>query len=158
MRVDSKISDELTNNEEISEETTNLLTEKFKKCLGKEELKVEVKAFRDTKVPAIMTLSEESRRMQEIYKSYGQQFAGMSGMFNDDYTLVLNRANPIVTKIPTLADEDKKMVCEHLYDLAMISNKPLSADEMVKFIERSNKILTKIILGNCKTNVSQLKS
>ncbi len=145
MRVDSKISDELTNNEEISEETTNLLTEKFKKCLGKEELKVEVKAFRDTKVPAIMTLSEESRRMQEIYKSYGQQFAGMAGMFNDDYTLVLNSSNGLIKKLDTVDEDMQKLVCEHIYDMAMLCNKPLDAQSMTKFVERNNTILEKLI-------------
>ena len=69
----------------------------------------------------------------------------MSGMSNDDYTLVLNRNNKIVKKIPELSEDDQKLVCEHLYDLAMISNKPLSAEEMVNFIKRSNLILTKII-------------
>ncbi len=145
MRVDSKISDELTNNEEISEETTNLLTEKFKKCLGKEELKVEVKAFRDTRVPAIMTLSEESRRMQEIYKSYGQQFAGMAGMFNDDYTLVLNSSNGLIKKLDTVDEDMQKLVCEHIYDMAMLCNKPLDAESMTKFVERSNTLLEKLI-------------
>ena len=145
MRVDSKISDELTNNEEISEETTNSLTEKFKKNLGKEELKVEVKAFRDTAVPAIMTLSEESRRMQEIYKSYGQQFAGMAGMFNDDYTLVLNSSNGLIKKIDTIDADMQKLVCEHIYDMAMLCNKPLDAESMTKFVERSNTILEKLI-------------
>ena len=145
MRVDSKISDELTNNEEISEETTNLLTEKFKKQLGKEELKVEVKAFRDTAVPAIMTLSEESRRMQEIYKSYGQQFAGMAGMFNDDYTLVLNSSNGLIKKLDTVDEDMQKLVCEHIYDMAMLCNKPLDAESMTKFVERSNTILEKLI-------------
>ena len=145
MRVDSKISEELTNNEEISEETTNLLTDKFKKHLGKEGLKMEVKAFRDTKVPAIMTLSEESRRMQEIYKSYGQQFAGMAGMFNDDYTLVLNSSNGLIKKLNSVDEDMQKLVCEHIYDMAMLCNKPLDAESMTKFVERNNIILEKLI-------------
>jgi len=144
-RIDSDISDSLKGEDIKDEEFDKTITETFKDGLSKEALKIEVQTLKNTDLPAMMILSEESRRMQEIYKSYGQQFAGMSGMFNDDYTLVLNRKNPIIEKIPTLAEEDKKMVCEHIYDLAMISNKPLSAEEMVKFIERSNKILTKII-------------
>lgn len=144
-RIDSDISDSLKGEDIKDEEFDKAVTEAFKAQLGKDALKIEIQTLKNSDLPAMMTLSEESRRMQEIYKSYGQQFAGMSGMFNDDYTLVLNRVNPIVKKIPELSADDQKMVCEHIYDLAMISNKPLPADEMVKFIERSNKILTKII-------------
>ncbi len=144
-RIDSDISDSLKGEDKKDEEFDKEITELFKSELSKEDLKIEVQSLKNESVPAMMTLSEESRRMQEIYKSYGQQFAGMSGMFTDDYTLVINRNNPIVKKLSSLEGNDKKMVCEHLYDLAMISNKPLSAEEMVKFIERSNKILEKII-------------
>lgn len=145
MRVDAKISDELTQNEEISEETINSLTEKFKKCLNKEDLKIGVKSLKDTKVPAIMTLSEESRRMQEIYKSYGQQFAGMAGMFNDDYTLIINAQNGLIKKLDSVDDDMQRLVCEHIYDMAMLCNKPLDAQSMTKFVERSNVILEKLI-------------
>ena len=145
MRVDSKISDELTQNEEISEEMINSLTEKFKKCLNKEDLKIGVKYLKDTKVPAVMTLSEESRRMQEIYKSYGQQFAGMAGMFNDDYTLIINAKNELIKKLDSVDDDMQKLVCEHIYDMAMLCNKPLDAQSMTKFVERSNAILEKLI-------------
>lgn len=145
MRVDSKVSDELTQNEEISEETINSLTEKFKKYLNKEDLKINVTSLKDTKVPAIMTLSEESRRMQEIYKSYGQQFAGMAGMFNDDYTLIINAQNGLINKLDTVDDDMQKLVCEHIYDMAMLCNKPLDAQSMTKFVERSNSILERLI-------------
>ncbi len=145
MRVDAKVSDELTSGEEISEEKSNSIIEKFKKNLNNDALKISVQAFRDTDVPAIMTLSEESRRMQEIYKSYGQQFAGMSGMFNDDYTLVLNAENALIKKLDTMDDDMQKLVCEHIYDLAMLCNKPLDAESMTKFMERSNTILQKLI-------------
>ncbi len=144
-RIDSNISDSLKGDEAADEEFDKNITEIFKKELNNDKLKTEVQSLKNEDVPAMMLLSEESRRMQEIYKSYGQQFAGMSGMFKDDYTLVLNRNNKIVKKIPELSEDDQKLVCEHLYDLAMISNKPLSAEEMVNFIKRSNLILTKII-------------
>ncbi len=144
-RIDSDISESLKGDDKKDEEFDKEITELFKSELSKDELKIEVQSLKNESVSAMMTLSEESRRMQEIYKSYGQQFAGMSGMFTDDYTLVINRNNPIIRKLSGLSSDDKKMVCNHLYDLAMISNKPLSAEEMVKFIERSNKILEKII-------------
>ena len=144
-RIDSDISESLKGEDVKDEDFDKSITEIFKAQLEKENLKIEVQSLKNKELPAMMLLSEESRRMQEIYKSYGQQFAGMSGMFNDDYTLVLNKVNPIIEKLPELSDEDKKLVCNHVYDLAMISNKPLSAEEMIKFIERSNLILKKII-------------
>ena len=145
MRVDSGVSEELTQNLEEDEDKIKEISKVFIDALNKEDLKVEVKALKDESIPAIMTLSEESRRMQEIYKSYGQQFAGMSSMFGDDYTLILNSKNVLINKFGDMDDETKKLVSEHIYDLAKLCNKPLDAESMTKFIERSNLILEKII-------------
>mgnify|MGYP001007454319 CR=1 FL=1 len=144
-RIDSALSDSLTASADKNEEQEKNLTELFKKNLGKEDLKVEINSLKNADVPAVMLLSEESRRMQEMYKSYGQQFAGMSGMFHDDFTLVLNTNNTLIQKLPDLADEDAKLVCEHIYDLAMLSNKPLDAEQMTRFIARNNQLLAKIL-------------
>lgn len=145
LRIDSEVSKTLTENEENNEELKNKFTELFTKNLEKEDLKLEIKSFKDSTVPAIMTLSEQSRRMQEIYKSYGQQFAGMSNMFTDEYTLVINSNNEIIKKLESMDTDSQKLVCEHIYDLAMLCNKPLDADAMTKFVERSSKILEKIV-------------
>lgn len=145
LRIDAAVSDSLTDENTIGEDEVKKYTDIFTQSLNNSELKVEVKALKDASVPAIMTLSEESRRMQEIYKSYGQQFAGMSNMFHDDYTLVINSNNSLVKKLDTIEEETKKLVCEHIYDLAMLCNKPLGADEMTKFVERSNTLLEKIL-------------
>ncbi|HIU47887.1 MAG TPA: molecular chaperone HtpG [Candidatus Avimonoglobus intestinipullorum] len=144
-RIDSNISDSLTEAHEKNEEQEKALSELFKKMLGKEDLKIEVQSLKNTGIPAVMLLSEESRRMQELYKSYGQQFAGMSGMFQDDFTLVLNDQNSLIQKLGSLPEDDQKLVCEHVYDLAMLSNKPLGAEQMTKFIERSNLLLAKVL-------------
>ena len=145
MRIDSAVSESLTDENSLNEEETKKYTDIFTSALDKSELKVEIKPLKDTNVPAIMTLSEESRRMQEIYKSYGQQFAGMSGMFKDDYTLVLNSNNVLIQKLDTMEEETRKLVCEHVYDLAMLCNKPLGAEEMTRFVERSNTLLEKLM-------------
>lgn len=144
-RIDSALSDSLTDSAQKDSEQEKNLTELFKKNLGNEDLKVEINSLKNTDVPAVMLLSEESRRMQEMYKSYGQQFAGMSGMFHDDFTLVLNTSNTLIQKLPSLNEEDAKLVCEHIYDLAMLSNKPLNAEQMTKFIARNNQLLAKIL-------------
>lgn len=145
LRIDSDISESLTEKTGTSEDENKKLIDMFTQNLDKEELKVEVKALKDTEIPAIMVLSEQSRRMQEIYKSYGQQFAGMSNMFRDEYTLIVNSSNNLIKKLDSMSDETKKLVCEHVYDLAMLCNKPLSAEDMTKFVERSNKLLEKIM-------------
>lgn len=143
-RIDSGISEGLTENTERNEDADKALIELFKKSIGKEELKIEVQTLKNEDIPAVMTLSEDSRRMQEIYKSYGQQFAGMSGMFKDDYTLVLNSTSPLIKKAAEADPETAQLLCRQLYDLAMLANKPLSAEEMTEFIARSNKLLLKL--------------
>ncbi len=142
-RIDSEISAISEDGGEKSDEdksSEEKLVEVFKKVVP-EDTKVEVKTLKNDAVPAVITLSEQSRRMREIYQSYGQQMAGMAGMFKDEYTVTLNAANPTVKKITELSDDDAALVCEHIYDLAMISNHPLSPERMTKFIERSNKLL-----------------
>ena len=140
-RVDSNVSDL---SQEDSGENWDKLIEIVKKSLP-EETKIEAKALKNTSVPAVMLLGEESRRMQEMYKAYGQQMAAMAGMFRDEYTLVLNTENNLIKKLPDLSEEDAKMVSDHIYDLAMLCNKPLEAEQMTKFIERSNMIMEKIL-------------
>lgn len=144
-RIDSKLSDELTENNPENSEDDNAVCELFKKNLNNEELKVEVQALKNKEVPAILLLSEESRRMQELYKPYAEKMGGMNNMFKEDFTLVLNKNNALIEKLDELNEEDAKMVCEHIYDLALLSNKPLSAEQMTKFIERSNLIMNKAI-------------
>ncbi len=139
-RVDAALSDSLTDENANAEQSEELI-DIFKKALEKEELKVEVQMLKTDEMPAVMLLSEESRRMKEMYRSYGQQFAGMLDMFKEEYTLVINANNGLIKKLSTLDEENKKIVCEHIYDLAMLCNKPLSPEEMTSFVRRSNKIM-----------------
>lgn len=140
-RIDSTLS-------EISQgdgENSDTITEMFKTQLDDETLKIEVQSLANESLPAIILLSEESRRMQEMYKSYGQQFAGMANMFHDEFTLVINSNNELIKKLPDLDEETKGLAIEHIYDLAKISHRPLEAEQMSKFIERSNLLLKKIM-------------
>ena len=145
-RIDSAIND-ISNSEEKDEaakEQDEKLIEKFKNEIGDESLKIEVQSLKDASIPAVILLGEQSRRMQEMYRSYGQQMAGMAGMFKDEFTLVLNSNNSLIKKIDTLGDEDANLVIDHVYDLAKISHSPLPAEQMTKFVERSNKLLEKL--------------
>lgn len=141
-RIDSALSE--SGETKSDEDSIKALTEKVKERIGDENLKIEVQTLKNAELPAILLLSEESRRMQEMYKSYGQQFAGMSNMFHDEFTLVLNDSNALINKISELDTEDAGMVIDHVYDLARISHSPLTGEQMTKFIERSNTILNKL--------------
>ena len=145
-RIDSAINDisDNTEKDDSAKEQEKKLIEKFKNEIKDDTLKIEVQSLKDDSIPAVILLGEQSRRMQEMYKAYGQQMAGMADMFHDEFTLVLNSNNSLIKKIDTLNDEDANLVIDHIYDLAKISHSPLPAEQMTKFIERSNKLLEKL--------------
>ena len=142
-RIDADLTDSLkeeTSEEELKE-ATDTLTETFRKALGKDNLTVKVEKLKNASISSVITLSEEGRRMQDMMKMYGM--AGMDpSMFGGDTTLTLNANNALVTYILEHKDgEHVPMFCEQLFDLAMISNHPLTPDAMSKFIARSNEIM-----------------
>lgn len=145
-RIDSAINDisDNTEKDDSTKEQEEKLIEKFKNEIKDDTLKIEVQSLKDDSIPAVILLGEQSRRMQEMYKAYGQQMAGMADMFHDEFTLVLNSNNSLIKKIDTLNDENANLVIDHVYDLAKISHSPLPAEQMTKFIERSNKLLEKL--------------
>lgn len=144
LRIDSDLNDSFKETTEGDEEFTNTaeaLSELFKKALNNDKLEVKVEKLKDENISSMVTLSEESRRMQDMMKMYGM--AGMDpSMFGSNVTLVLNANNTLVKYVlEHKEDENTNMICEQLYDLALISHKQLSPDEMTKFIERSNKLM-----------------
>ena len=143
-RIDADLSDsfkEETSKDELKD-MTEKLSKTFKDALGKENLTVNVEKLKDSSISSMITLSEESRRMQDMMKMYGM--AGMDpNMFGaEGQTLVLNANNDLVKYVAEHADgENTKIICEQLYDLAMLSHAPLSPEQMTGFIARSNKIM-----------------
>ena len=124
----------------VLEENTKTLTEVFKKALGREELEVKVEKLKNPETSSMITLKEESRRMQDMMKMYGMTDMSMFG--NEGETLILNANNTLVQYVLANTEgEYTDMICQQLYDLALLSHKPLDAAAMTKFIERSNKIL-----------------
>ncbi len=99
---------------------------------------------KDENVASMITLSEESRRMQEMMKMYGM--SGMDpSMFGTNATLILNANHPLVEYVVAHKDgENTEMFCHQLYDLAMLAHKPLSPEEMTEFVKRSNEIMMKL--------------
>lgn len=118
------------------EEENNKLIECVKACLPDEKLEYKVESLKATETPAVILLSEYARRIQDMNKVLGESFAP-----EGQVTLVLNSENEIVKKIPSLTEENRKLVCEHIYDLALMAHKPLSAQQMSKFIARNVKLL-----------------
>ena len=145
MRIDSDLSETFT--EEGDEETlktqTETLTEVFKKALGKEQLVVQVQNLKNESVSSMVTLSEETRRMQDMMKMYSMGGMGMDmSMFGGGETLILNAKNKLVQYILDNKDgEHVDLFCQQLYDLAMLANKPLAPEDMTKFVSRSNEIM-----------------
>ena len=141
VRIDADVTDSMkeeTSEEELKE-ANETLTETFRKALNNEGLKVSVEKLKNASISSVITLSEEGRRMQDMMKMYGM--AGMDFGAND-VTLTLNANNDLVKYILENKDsEHVPMFCEQLYDLAMLSNQPLSPDAMTKFIARSNDIM-----------------
>ena len=142
-RIDSALSD-ISDSVEDDDES-KAIVDLFRNELNDESLNIEVQKLKNDAVPAVILLSEESRRMQEMYKSYGQQFAGMANMFTDEFTLVINANNELIAKLPSLDEDTKKLVINHVYDLAKISHSPLNAEQMSNFIARSNELLKKLV-------------
>ena len=148
-RIDADVN--ASSKEEVSEEekeafqkTTDELVALFRKELGNENLEVKVEKIKDESVAAMITLSEESRRMQDMMKMYGM--AGMDpSMFGTTGTLVLNANHPLVQYVQAHKDEENTGIfCKQLYDLAMLAHKPLSPEEMTAFVQRSNEIMLKL--------------
>ena len=140
-RIDADLTEELRGEEAADEETSKTLTEVFRGALKNDKLEVKVENLKNEKVAAMMTLSEESRRMQDMMKMYNMY--GMDpSMFGGQETLVLNAKHPLVQFVADNKDSEKTpVICEELYDLAMLSHKQLSPEEMTRFVQRSNEIL-----------------
>ena len=145
MRIDADINESVkADGEENLEDQTKELGEIFKKALGKENLTVKAEKLKNESVSSMMTVTEESRRMQEMMKMYNMY--GMDpSMFGGQETLVLNAKHPLVQFVADNKDSEKTpVICEELYDLAMLSHKQLSPEEMTRFVQRSNEILLMI--------------
>ena len=143
LRIDADLTENLV--EETSEEdlkaAQDALSALFKKACGKDNLTVKVEKFKNKDISSMLTVSEESRRMQEMMKMYNMY--GMDpSMFGGDETLVLNVDNDLVKYMFEHADgENVEMFAQQLYDLACLANKPLAPEAMTAFVARSNKIM-----------------
>ncbi|NFH79499.1 molecular chaperone HtpG [Clostridium botulinum] len=153
-RIDSDISDVLKSDEDSNTEEVKELNKKieemFKSTIGEKIKNISVEGLKDAGTPAMILISEHSRRMAEMSKMYAAMNMP-AGMFDEEKTLVLNNNNIIVKKLISLSEdeskkEDVKFICEHIFDLAKIANKELSPEDMDEFIKRNNELLSRILL------------
>ncbi|NBI91531.1 molecular chaperone HtpG [Lachnospiraceae bacterium] len=145
-RIDADLTDSFK--EETSEEAAKELEKQseeigkiMKDALKKENLTVKVEKLKDEKISSMITVSEESRRMQDMMRMYAMNGMDM-GFGKEGETLVLNAGHPLVKYVLEHKEGDNvTMICEQLYDLALLQNAPLSPEAMTKFIARSNEIM-----------------
>ena len=147
LRIDSDMTDDMRS-EEVAEDTKasyDALSEKVKTALHNDRLKVSVQLLKSDEISSVITISEESRRMQEMMKQYGMMGMDPSMFGGEGETLVLNANHPLVKELLENNHEELfDMICEQLYDLASISHSPLSPERMSAFIKRSNELMLKL--------------
>ncbi len=147
MRIDADLTDSFMSKtskkaQEEMKTQAEELQKIFKKALKKENITIKVEKLKNKKISSMITVSEETRRMQDMMRMYSMNGMGMGGFGNEGETLVLNANHPLVQYI--LANQDgknTKMFCEQLYDLAKLQQAPLDAEAMTRFVQRSNEIM-----------------
>lgn len=151
-RVDSDISQSLKDDQEkddkkVGKKIDKTLEKLFKEAIDKDDLKIEIEGLKNRDIPAMVLLSEESRRMEEMIQRFGDM--GINYPMHKEETLIINKSSDLVKSLIKLSEDESRkddltMICQHIYDLALVAHKPLSSEEMMDFIERGNKILTKL--------------
>ena len=141
-RIDADLTEELRGEEAADEETSKTLTEVFRGALKNDKLEVKVENLKNEKVAAMMTLSEESRRMQDMMKMYNMYGMDPSMFGGAGETLVLNANNKLVQYVLNHGEgENTNKICEQLYDLALLAHGSLSPERMTGFVARTNEIM-----------------
>ncbi|MBQ0028748.1 MAG: molecular chaperone HtpG [Lachnospiraceae bacterium] len=147
MRIDADLTDSFTSKiSKKEQEEVDKLSETiagiFKKALKKDTVNVKLEKIKNKKIASMITLSEESRRMQDMMKMYGMSGMDLGAMGNEGETLVLNYNHPLVKSLADKKDDKNgELICEQLYDLARLQHAPLDGEEMARFILRSNELL-----------------
>ncbi|MCH5341437.1 MAG: molecular chaperone HtpG [Acetatifactor sp.] len=146
-RIDADVTDALKSKtskktEKEFEEQAEAISKIMKKALKNDKVTIKVEKLKNKKISSVLTLSEETRRMQDMMKMYSMPGMDMGGFGGEGETLILNANHPLVQYVTDHQDgENVEMICEQLYDLAKIQHAPLAPEAMTKFIARSNEIM-----------------
>ncbi len=139
VRIDADIAGALKNDGDAAENKE--LTALFQKASGNEQLKVAFANLKDESVPVLLTISEESRRMEEMLKLYAMNGMDMGGSYPQDITLTVNLSSPLVSKLTGMEEAKKEKTAAYLYQLALLSQRKLSAEELQSFLSNSYSVL-----------------
>ena len=139
LRIDADVAGALKGDDASAEDAS--LKELFIKVSGNEKLKVGFAALKDTGVPLLLTVSEESRRMEEMMKFYAMSGMGAMGAFPTESTLTVNTASPLIAKLGTMEDDKREKAASYLYRLALLSQRKLTAEELKQLLSDSYAIL-----------------
>lgn len=138
-RIDAGLADALKND---SVEQSEDLVQLFKDTLGEDGLNIELASLKNESIPAVVTLDEQARRMEEMSKMFG---GAMMAGGPVQKTLTLNMANPAVRALANCEDKDlADLTCRYIYDIATLAQTPLSAEQMTDFVSRTGQILNKL--------------
>ena len=146
-RIDADVTDALKSKtskkaEKEFEEQAEAISKIMKKALKNDKVTIKVEKLKNKKISSVLTLSEETRRMQDMMKMYSMPGMDMGGFGGEGETLILNANHPLVQYVTEHQEGDNvEMICEQLYDLAKIQHAPLAPEAMTKFIARSNEIM-----------------
>ena len=142
VRIDADVATALRSDEVAVEDQS--ISEIFVKVSGDDKLKVEFAALKDAGVPVLLTISEQSRRMEEMMKLYSMNGMGAFGAYPTEATLTVNTVSPLIQKLGTMEGEKKEKTAAYLYQLALLSQRKLSAQELQKFLSDSYGVLEMI--------------
>ena len=140
--LNSTFKEEVKDDDEEFKKTSETLTETFKKALGNDKLEIKVEKLKDESISSMLTVSEETRRMQDMMKMYNMYGMDPSMFGGAGETLVLNANNKLVQYVLNHGEgENTKKICEQLYDLALLAHGSLSPERMTGFVARTNEIM-----------------
>ena len=154
LRIDTDLNaafkEDVKEDDEEFKKTSEELTECFKKALNNDKLDIKVEKMKNAGVASMITVSEDTRRMQDMMKMYSMGGMDMGMFGGTGETLVLNANHPLVQYVLGHKDDaNTSKICEQLYDLASLSHGPLAPDRMTAFVSRSNEIM--MIMAGGKT-------
>ncbi len=143
LRVDADVAGVLKTDDEAVE--SERLAQLFKKVSGNDKLIISFNALKNETIPALLNVSEDSRRMEDMMKLYARQMPGLDSEYQVEMTLVINSASPLISKVEALLDADTakaEMIASYIYKLSLLSQKKLSPEEMQSFLSDGFGVLS----------------
>lgn len=138
LRVDSDFAEINSESEDKSNDNKSLET-LFKKAIGNEKLTVKFVSLGENDAPGLISVSEESRRMQDMMKAYKMGGAGEENLPLEE-VLTVNTNAPLIKKL-LYADNKSESLAKHIYMSALLLSRRLTPLEMNDFIALNTELL-----------------